>query len=89
MLPDLVQALKAVGGMLLVPTDASLEAALNSSSGPGDWMADAPLLRQLLARHTILISSQMVSLTPDTGRLQRPCNQQAKPCDGVLWLCWR
>jgi len=58
--PDLITALEKGGGMLLVPTDDALLEMMNATSA-GDWLSDEALLRQVLARHTILTQNQPVS----------------------------
>ena len=68
---DPIAALEDVaagGGVLLVPTDDALLAAvesLNATAAAGDWLSDPALLQALLARHTVLAANQRSGVAVD------------------------
>ena len=88
--PDLITALQSgSGGLLLVPTDDSLLAAVDQLNATDlDWLSDTALLQQLLARHVILTASQTVSTDGSTAGMLTGCSPCAPAGHASARVAW-
>lgn len=78
--PDLITSLQRGGGLLLVPTDESLLAALQAvanTTEPGDLLDNRALLTQVLASHAILAENLPGKLPPVASKEGTPVETEA------------